>query len=84
MLTYQLICPNEPYTVVTMDYGGAYCFDANGLWDGGYAQAIAVSNVVSSPALSAADIGVLLSAALAIFAMAWGFKMIGKLLFKDA
>lgn len=34
--------------------------------------------------ITGADIAVLLSAALGIFAAAWGFKMIGRLLFKDA
>lgn len=38
----------------------------------------------ASASLSEADIAVLLSLALGIFAMSWGFKMLGKLLFKDA
>lgn len=44
----------------------------------------AVVGVSQSSYLTSADIGLLLSAALGAFALAWGFKMIGKLLFKDA
>jgi len=84
MISYTLVCPNAPHTNVVVEYGSVYCYDDLGNWEGGYPSAVAVSSIVSPTGLSAADISILLSATLLLFSLAWGFRVLGQLIFKGA
>lgn len=80
-MIYSFECPSG----YEMGFVGGYlgCFDPSGASQSGTVAPVAGVVDYSVP-LTSSDISVLLSAALGVFALAWGFKMIGKLLFKDA
>lgn len=72
-------------TLLTLSCGSGTVFDAS---SGTLICATGVNSVVSSvpdlPTVAPNDIAVLLTLALGIFAAAWGFRVIGSLIFKTS
>lgn len=84
-----VLCPSPEtaqfvYAQLSGEGGGNGASGYITVCSGGSVPTYELNTASSSASLTEADISVLLSLALGIFAMAWGFKTLGKLLFKDA
>lgn len=72
-------------TILTLSCGSGTVFDAtSGTLICSTGDNSVVSSVPDLPTVSAEDIAVLLTLALGIFAAAWGFRVLGSLIFKTS
>lgn len=83
-MLYSVQCPTG--STLSAELGPLGCVDSTPAYvtSGVVVVPVSIMPDPAIPEITTADLSILLSAALGIFAMAWGFKSIGKLLFKDA